>query len=383
MNAEGPAVTTQIKAWNAVDELDVTYVKDAVIQMAMGSPTSGFLAGELYGGPLVQRLEDQWANTFKTKYAVSFNSGTSAILAACHAVGFAAGRNVVVPALSMSATASMPAFLGANLIWGDIDRVNFCLDPEWGKDNGNLVGVHGVVLTNLFGNAADLSYWAGVCYARSIPLIEDNCQSAFAKHDGKYAGTWGDIGVFSLNVHKHMQTGEGGIAVTDDSVFAQRMRLFRNHGECARDMIGLNLRMTELTAAMALAQLAKGEKAVHRCRTLATALSHFIYGETPNFSEKSCYAYPLVFPRGERDTWVRGLQIEGVPISAGYASGPLYELPALRRQSVNPNPRCVNAEWVHEHLALIELCAIDPTWEQIEQIAKAFQKVAATLSNPL
>lgn len=368
-------VNPQIKPWNAVDEVDVEYVTLLINTMAKGtSPTSGFLAGQLHGGPLVQRLEEQWAAKFGAKYAISFNSGTSALLAASHAAGFVAGKNVVVPALSMSATAAMPAFLGANLIWADVDAETYCARPKLFPNDAR---VDGVVVTNLFGNTDRLHLWREFCDDRHILLVEDNCQGAFAKWRGKYAGTWGDIGVFSLNVHKHMQCGEGGVAVTNDGDLAQRMRMFRNHGEVTGYDLGLNLRMTELTAAMALAQLSKGERSVQRCRDLAKALIDITEQGTFNLNS-AYYVLPMLFPTRPQEC-ISELQAEGVPISAGYAGGPLYWLPAFRPYSLVPKPQCTIAEYAHVHLGIIEICAIDPTPEQIAQIGQAFEKVAGRL----
>jgi perosamine synthetase len=388
--ARAPVVNPQIKPFNPIDQDDAHFVLNAIESMVRGRiQTSGFLAGGLHGGQIVQRLEEEWASIFHTKYAVSFNSGTSALLAACSAVGIGRHSSVLVPALSMSATAVAPAFLGAHLRWADISPDTFCIEQVNDLDTAD---VNAVMVTSLFGMPANLQHLRELCDRRSWALIEDACQAPFATFDDRYVGTWGDVGVFSLNVHKHMQTGEGGIAVTNRGGIAEKLRLFRNHGECHTALssnpsqLGLNLRMTELTAAHALAQLAKGQNAVERTRSLARALdgmlsetgvvpeiARYLYesGHGLSIRHSAYYVYPIIFFK-HRDWWVKNLQAEGVPIRAGYVE-PLYHLSALAPHNITI--RCPNAEWAHRHLGVIELTAIDPTVEQLAQIGKAFTKV--------
>lgn len=376
-----PLVNPQLKPWRNWDQTEIDYVTNVARRVALGTaPSSGFLAGRMDGGPLVQRLEEQWANTFHVKHAVSFNSGTSALLAACRACGIGPGKTVMVPALSMSATAAMPAFLGAELVWADVNPHTLNAEP-------NDAHADAVLVTNLFGRAADYDAWGKYVGPHRIPLIEDNCQAPFAKWNGEYTGTIGDIGVFSLNVHKHMQTGEGGIAVTDDEELAQKMRMFRNHGEVAPYPypdagIGLNLRMTEMTAALALSQLAKGQTAVNRTMAIAQALIEQLANvqeiEVPppyTGQENVFYALPILFrDRGRRDACCRALQEEGVPITAGYGAGPLNNIPALRNRTADKG-QTPNAAAADARLGIIELCAWDFPAQAITQIGDAFRSV--------
>src|SRR5262249_13073525 len=120
-----------------------------------------------------------------------------------------------------------------------------------------------VFITSLFGHPAYLQGARNTCNDLNVPLIEDVAQAPLAMENGKYAGTIGDIGVFSLNVPKHFQAGEGGIIVTRSDELALRMRMFINHSELSGFRVpGLNLRMTEITAAIAYAQLARAPELV-------------------------------------------------------------------------------------------------------------------------
>lgn len=329
---------------------------------------SGFLGGKARGGYWVRALEDKWAETFGVKHAVACNSATSGLLAACHAIGVMQDTNVAVPALTMSATAAAPALLGADISFCDVEPDYFCLDKGYGAPDV-------LIATNLFGQPTSIGRLSDVL---GVATIEDNSQSPFAMNHGRYAGTIADIGVFSLNVHKHIQCGEGGVCVTDDDGLAARLRGFINHGEMAGGSIGLNLRMTEVTAAIALAQLARGKQIVEGRIAQAEAIIAAIGaipGLRPPVERSGCkhvyYTIPFLIER-DRAQFVRALAAEGVPLVEGYVD-PLYRLPAFAKFART----CPVAEDLHDRrLFYWENCAYDPTPEQIKQIGNAFQKVA-------
>lgn len=357
----------------------------ALVLEALGDNLSGFLGGELRGGPLVQDLERAWEKQFKVRHAVACNSATSGLLAACVAAEvnkkdqWGYHSVVICPALTMSASAAAPAFLGADIHFLDADEASFCIE----RGSPMQRGPKAVIVTNLFGHPSKLIAWRRLCDEMNWILIEDSAQSPFAMEGDQYAGTVGHIGVFSLNVHKHIQCGEGGVAVTNDDALAHRIRLFINHGELAADFpgVGLNLRMTEVTAAIALAQLDKGPEIiagrVKQAEKIMTAISSAVgssSGLILPMTRPGCkhvyYAIAMRVTNGERERIVRELNAEGVPIKAGYL--PLTRIPAFK-QFATP---CPVAERLHDHeLMLFENCTYSPTDEQIEQIGEAFRKV--------
>lgn len=241
-------------------------------------PLSGYIGGGTpRGGYWTDRLEEEWCEAFGCRYSIPCNSATSGLLAACMAAGVGAGDRVWTTPYSMSATAACAVVLGAEVKFVDIEPLrysiaygNLCItDPVNGPPKA-------LIVTNLFGHPAHLSVLRSWCDTNGVIMIEDNAQSIFAKEYGKYAGTIGHMGVFSLNVHKHLQVGEGGVVCTNDPGFSARLRHAINHGELAHSITGLNLRMTEPTAAMASAQLAKGEAIVEGRRRIANAISHMM-----------------------------------------------------------------------------------------------------------
>jgi perosamine synthetase len=345
----------------------------------MSSPLSGYLAGQERGGARVRALEDAWARTFKVKHAIACNSATSGLMAAAFAVGLRSGDQFICPAMTMSATCAAPMFTGATPIFCDVRDDDFAaFSTGYPPPKANFV-------TNLFGHPAKLRNLRDIADMYGTYLIEDNAQSPFAMTDmlseSRYTGTIGYIGVFSLNVHKPIQCGEGGVVTTDDDDLAKRLRNFINHGENAGDRIGLNLRMPEVCAAIALVQLRRGPEIiagrVKQAEAILAAIRD-IPGIRPPITREGCthvyYAIPFLIET-KRAAFCAALREQGVPIVEGYVP-PLYRLPAFSAFARS----CPVAEDLHDwRLFYFENCAYDPTPEQMEQIGDAFQKAAKAL----
>ena len=157
---------------------------------------------------------------------------------ALYASGISPGDEVIVPPYTMSASATTVLFSGGVPIFCDIDADGFyfhCIDPA--KVEGLINSrTKAIVAVNLFGQPADLKKLRSIADKHNLILIEDNSQAPAAQHHGIYSATIGHMGVFSFNRHKTMQCGEGGVVVTNDSDFALRMAMLRNHGECIAEL---------------------------------------------------------------------------------------------------------------------------------------------------
>lgn len=239
----------------------------------VGNWSNGF-----YGGEEIKALEKEWAEYFGVKHAIACNSATSGLWMACAAIGLKQGDECIVTAYSMTCSASIPLHFGAKPVFADIEEYYYCLDPK-SVENRITERTIAIIVVDLFGQPYDadainkIARRKGKEYGHKIYVIEDAAQAIGAKYNGKYAGTLGDIGVYSLNVHKPIQCGEGGIVVTDDDDIAFKLRLAMNHAEAVindyeikthynsnpgyLNIIGMNLRMTELSAAIAREQLKK------------------------------------------------------------------------------------------------------------------------------
>ncbi len=261
--------------------------KNAVMRVLDRGILSGYQGNwsdSFFGGPEIKALEKEWAEYFGVKHAIACNSATSGLWLACSAVGLQRNDTydpweVIVTPYSMTCSASVPLLFDCRPVFADIERNCYCLDPE-SVERAITEHTRAIIAVDLFGqpyNAYEINYIAevwGKKFGHKIYVIEDAAQAIGAKYDGKYAGTLGDIGVYSLNRHKHIQCGEGGIVVTDNDELAMKIRLAMNHSEAVMNdvylkkdyltlkdtnfsLIGMNMRMTEISAAIAREQLKK------------------------------------------------------------------------------------------------------------------------------
>ena len=383
----------------------------AVLDVVRSGRLSGFFASwqdGFLGGPKVREFEAAWAERFEVTHAVSVNSNTSGLFASIGAAGVGPGDEVIVPATTMSATAMAPLVYGAIPVFVDIDEETFCLDLE--SVRANLTDkTRAILAVNLFGQAAPLGALRQLADEKDIVLIEDNAQGPLATEHGRYCGTIGHIGVFSLNYHKHIHTGEGGICVTEDKDLARRLQFIRNHAEAVveeagvsdlTNMVGFNYRMTELGAAIGLAQLAAAEDHVGRRQHLAERLSAGLSGlpgvTVPSVRAGCRHVYYCWIPRYDaalagpsRNTFVRALRAEGFPCGEGYLR-PLYLLPLFQQRRAfgrdgfpftlterrYDKGLCPTAERLHEkEIIVFEPCAYGVDDALVERLVEAFRKV--------
>lgn len=387
--------------------------RQAVIDVIDADCLSGFYGSwgeQFFGGPKVCAFEEAWKTRFKCKHAVSVNSATTGLMAAVGAAGVGPGDEVIVPPYTMSATAISPLVYGGIPVFADIEDETFCLDVDAVR---KLLTsrTRAIIAVNLFGHPARLHELRKLADERGIVLIEDNAQGPLSEENSRYAGTIGHIGVFSLNYHKHIHTGEGGVCVTDDARLGRRLQLIRNHGEnVVEDLaiddltnhIGFNFRMTELSAAVGLVQLDRAEEHIGRRVHLAQALSSGLDGlegiTVPKVRVGCGHVYYVWAVRLDerrlgvsRALFSRALAAEGFPHGVGYVR-PLYLLPVFQKKLAIGGDGfpfnlgapdysrgiCPVAERLHEReLIGLEVCAYDVSESQIQQLVGAFRKVHA------
>jgi perosamine synthetase len=327
--------------------------KAAVMEVLDSTQLSKFLgewSPDFFGGERVQRLERAWEHYFSVKHAVSMNSATSGLYAAVGAAGIGPGDEVIVSPYTMSASATAAVVYGGIPVFADIDPEIFCISADTIKPCLT-PRTKAIVVVDIFGHPADMGGIMDLARDRDIVVIEDAAQAPGAKDHGRYAGTLADIGVFSLNYHKTIHCGEGGIAVTDNEQFAERLQLIRNHAEVVVrgkgvsnlvNMVGFNYRMTEIEAAIAYEQLKKLDNLLKK----RIAAADFLTKEIAAFSELTpphvrtgvrhgYYVYAMKYDHSvtgvHRDKYVAALQAEGIPVEKGYTE-PLYLKPMYQQR---------------------------------------------------
>lgn len=330
----------------AEEKVAVTEVMDSGVLSAF----LGTWSPEFLGGPRVRRLEEQWASYFKVAHAVSMNSATSGLYAALGAAGVGPGDEVIVSPYTMSASAAGPLLYNAIPVFADIEPETFCLSAD--SIRAVLTPrTKAIVVVDIFGHPAPMDAIMALASEHGLTVIEDAAQAPGARMSGRYAGTLGHIGVFSLNYHKHIHCGEGSLVVTDDDRLAERLQLIRNHAEVVlqrkgdddlSNMLGFNYRMTEIEAAIAGEQLKKLQPLldarIKRCEQLGELLSNLPGLSTPAVRDDCVHAYYLYVLRYDaaatgvsRTRVAEALKAEGVPVAEGYVE-PIYLQPLYQKR---------------------------------------------------
>lgn len=287
--------------------------KQAAIEVMDSGELSGFFGSpgpQWLGGAKVKEFERKWADKYGFKHAISVNSWTTGLMTAVGAIGISPGDEVIVSPYTMSASATAILFYGGIPVFADIDPDTFnisaatierCITPR----------TKAIMVVHIFGQAADMDPIIDLARRHQLKVIEDAAQAPGIYYKGKPVGAIGDIGGFSLNYHKHIHTGEGGMLVTNDDQLALRCQLIRNHAENLvemqqvedlTNMIGSNYRLTELQAAIGCAQLDRLEDClIHRNRLAAyfgqqlADIDGLTATKVADGAEHAYYLYPVKY----------------------------------------------------------------------------------------
>ena len=359
-------------------------------------------------GTETRTFEREFAALYGVPYATTTTSGTASIHVAVGAVDPAPGDEIIVPPLTDFGTVIPVLLQNAIPVFADVDPVTGILDPASVR---SLITerTRAIIVVHLFGNAAPMEEFVAIAREHDLKLIED-CAQAFLtepNQDGRYAGTYGDIGCFSFQQSKHITTGDGGMVITSDEALGQRMKLFvdkawpRETGERTNLFLGANYRMTELQAAVGRAQLTKLKDVVARRREggqrLAAELESLAGIRSASPAGGSFWQFPVVIdPKesgGTNTEWAAALGAEGIPVAAGYLPRPLYDTPVLtdgRTYGGTGFPYegvrkyglglCPEAERLIGETLLVVAWNENYTKNDVDDIAAAFRKVAATFA---
>jgi perosamine synthetase len=408
----GPATITQaFKHYNPIGAEEVQAAKE-VIESGVLSQFIGAWHPDFLGGPKVKEFEAQCARYFGVKHAITVNSWTSGLIAAVGAIGIQPGEEVIVPPWTMCASATAILHWNAIPVFADIDPVTFCLDPK-SVEACITPYTKAIMAVDIFGQSADMDTLMAIAKRHGLKVISDTAQAPGAMYKGKFAGTLADVGGFSLNYHKHIHTGEGGILVTNDDAIAQRLQLIRNHAEAVvegmgmtdlTNMVGYNFRLGEIECAMGITQLKKLHSFVDACERIAKRLNDKLAdlpGLTTPAVMPDCshayYMYGMVLDTSmlglKRETILNALKSEGVTgLSNGYQN--VHLLPMFQKKIAYGSKGfpwtsdichrevsyakgiCPVAEKLHHETYLgFAMCLHDLSDADVDLIAQAFHKV--------
>ena len=327
--------------------------KEAAARVMDSGNLSQFLGAwdpDFFGGPRIQEFERRWAEAFGAKHAMTVNSNTSGLFACVGAAMVGPGDEVIVSPYTMSASALAPIIYNAVPIFADIQDDIFCLDPK-SIEARITPRTKAILVVHIFGHPADMDPILALAKKHNLIVIEDCAQAPGARYRGRPVGTLGHMGVFSLNYHKHIHTGEGGVIVTNDDRLCTRLQLIRNHGETVieemrhnevENMFGFNFRLTELQAAIGIEQLKKLESLIEPRIELAGYLAEKMkpFGVfKPAVTHPDCrhvfYVHAIKIDAKKagisRNLFLEAARAEGIPLAGGYVK-PLYWQPMYQKK---------------------------------------------------
>jgi perosamine synthetase len=219
-------------------------------------------------GKYIDQFEANFARYCGTEYALAVSNGTTGLHLALAALGLKPGDEVIVPDLTFVATANAVAYTGATPVLADIDADTLCIDPASVK---SLISerTKAVIPVHLYGHPADMDALTEIGVAHGVDIIEDAAEAHGAEYKGRRVGGLGKCGVFSFYGNKVITTGEGGMLTTNDREFYQRAKRLRDHAMSPQrryfhEERGFNYRITNLQAALGVAQLERIEDFLDR-----------------------------------------------------------------------------------------------------------------------
>ena len=297
-------------------------------------------------GKYINKFETSFAKFHNMKFAVSCNSGTAALHIALLSLGIKKGDEVLVPALTYVASINAITYCGATPVLVDIDKETWNIDPKLIEKNITKK-TKGIVVVHLFGHPADMDAIMKLANKYKLFVVEDNAQGMGALYKGKLTGTIGDIGTFSFFGSKMITTGEGGMVITNNSKLAKLSSLYKNQGGEPNKrywfpVIGYNYRMTNIEAALGLAQLEKIKKHIKNRRLIAKLyleelknVKDIILPVEKDYAFSVYWMFNIIIKdnvKMDRDTIIKKLY--GYGIDARYLPYPLNTLPPYRKIAV-------------------------------------------------
>jgi len=303
-------------------------------------------SGMLAQGAVVEAFEEQFAASCGTNYGIGVNSGTAALHAVLLALGIGPGDEVIVPSFTFIATATSVSMCRATPVMVDIEEDTFTISPEailaaCSPRTKAVIGVH------LFGHPFAVGPVTEICEDHNLFLIEDCAQAHGATYGPGTVGSFGTAGCFSFYPTKNMTTGEGGMVTTDDADLAARVRRIINHGQSEKYLhteLGFNLRMTNIGAAIGLAQLKKLEEMNRQRQRNAACYDANLQSEgisTPSCRDNATHVYHQYAVRVEdtfpvsRDALMEHLRKHGIGSAVHYPI-PVHRQPLYAETADNP-----------------------------------------------
>jgi perosamine synthetase len=287
------------------------------------------------GGPFLDRFENDFAQYCGVRHALTSSNGTTALHMAYLALGLKAGDEVILPGFAFMGAANMALYVGVQPVFTDVDPQTWCLSvAEIEKHLTPRTKL--IVPIHTYGNVCEMDSIMQLADSRGIAVVEDVAEAFACQYKNRLAGAFGAIGTFSFQATKTITTGEGGMVITSDENLYDRMALYRSHGMRRKqyywhDLVGHNFRLTNLQAAVGVAQMEKLDEIVKERKRVHSQYRDFL-SNVPGLTlqyfppevDSVLWAIalkldPIAFPQG-RDTVIAEMMQAGVETRPGFVA---------------------------------------------------------------
>jgi len=347
-------------------------------------------------GPKVGEFEAAFADFVGAKHAVAVSNGTAALHATMYALNIQAGDEVIVTPMTFAASANCVVYQGGTPVFADVEPDTLLLDAK--QVEAKITDkTRAIVAVDYAGQPCDYDALYDVAQKHNIPIVDDACHAIGGSYKNRSVGTLGDINTFSLHPVKHFTTGEGGIITTDDDDYAQKMRVFRNHGITTDHRqraeqggffyemvdLGYNYRITDFQCALGLSQLSKLRGFVAKRRELAAmydvAFADIDYVTPMAVRDNVVHAYHLYMVRFDtktigmnRQEIFAALRAENIGINVHYI--PVHYHPYYRKNFGTGEGLCPVAEAAYDQLITLPVFP-QMTQADIDDVVTAIKKL--------
>jgi len=339
-------------------------------------------------GGYITKFEESFSEFCGTKFGVSCTSGLAALHLACVALGLKKGDEVIVPTFTMAASINSIIYTGAKPVLVDSERDTWCIDAAKIEDKIT-DRTKAIMVVHVYGHPCDMDPIITIAKKYSLKIIEDAAEAHGAEYKDKMIGSLGDIGCFSFYANKILTTGEGGMCVTNNEKLANEMKKLRNHAfEYPRFLhkkVGFNYRLTNLQAAIGLAQVENVKSLVDARRSLGKRYRQYlknlplILPSEKTWAKNVYWMYGVVIDNTvskSTDEIMNTLEKEGVETRSFFV--PMHKQPAYFNKTISNAPDCSEnypiSDWLGRNGFYLPSSS-DITDEEIFFVAKALDKI--------
>lgn len=347
---------------------------------------TGWISSE---GPFITRFESEMSIYIERKYAVAVTNGTAALEMAIVALDIKAGDEVIMPSFTIISCAQAVVKAGAIpvLVDSEYDSFNMCVEQIEAKITKK---TKAIMIVHIYGLSVDMDPILKLAKKYDLKVIEDAAEMHGQTYNNKKCGSFGDISVFSFYPNKHITTGEGGMILTDDEDIYNRCKSLRNLGFSSdsskrfiHEELGWNLRMTNLQAALGVAQLERVNEFVEKKRwigNLYQGLLKDIEGinlpiKSKPFSENIYWVFAITLKDEHPKTALQVMKEMGAKgIGTRPFFYPMHQQPVFKKMNLFKNESYPNAEKLYERGFYIP-SGLALTKQQIQEVSKILYEI--------